>query len=85
MNTEDPVYPDYWHTLHYTVPRVTCYWSLLPPWSELLTLSYPLCHHSVAIYRVLGNSGLKVFAYCSENMSANDILSLLGAHQMWSI
>ena len=24
-------------------------------------------------------------AYCSENMSASDILSLLGAHQMWSI
>ena len=36
-------------------------------------------------YRVLGNCGPKVLGYCSENMSASDILSLLGAHQMWSI
>ena len=37
------------------------------------------------IYRVLGNCGPKVFANCSENMSASNILSLLGACQMWSI
>ena len=36
-------------------------------------------------YRDLGNCGPKVFAYCSKNMSASDLLSILGAHQMWSI
>ena len=35
-------------------------------------------------YRVLGNCGPKVFAFCSKNMSASDFFSILGAHQMWS-
>ena len=37
------------------------------------------------LYRVFHNDGPKVFAYCSKNMITSDILSLLGAHQMWSI
>ena len=35
--------------------------------------------------KVLGNCGPKVCAYCSKNMSSSDFLSILGAHQMWSI
>ena len=37
------------------------------------------------IYRVLGNCGPKVFAYCSPNMSIMGFLCPLGAPQMWSI
>ena len=36
-------------------------------------------------YRVFHIDSPKVFAYCSKNMITSDILSLLGAHQMWSI
>ena len=38
-----------------------------------------------SVYRVFHNDGLEVFAYCSKNMNTSDLLSLLGAHQMWSI
>ncbi len=37
------------------------------------------------IYRVFHIDSPKVFAYCSKNMITSDILSLLGAHQLWSI
>ena len=36
-------------------------------------------------YRVFHNDSPKVFAYCSKSMITSDILSLLGAHQIWSI
>ena len=36
-------------------------------------------------YRVFHNDGPKVFACYSKKMQTSDILSLLGAHQMWSI
>ena len=36
-------------------------------------------------YRVFHIDSPKVFAYCSKNMITSDILSLLGAHKMWSI
>ena len=36
-------------------------------------------------YRVIGNSGPKVIAYCSQNMKIMDFLTPLGAAQMWSI
>ena len=36
-------------------------------------------------YRVFRNDSPKVFAYCSKNMVTNGFLSLLGAHQLWSI
>ena len=36
-------------------------------------------------YRVLDWNLLKVIAYCSKNMSKRDLLSKLGAPQMWSI
>ena len=36
-------------------------------------------------YRVIGNSGPKVIAYCSQNMKIMDFLTPLGAPQMWSI
>ena len=36
-------------------------------------------------YRVFHNSCCKITAYCSYNMCLGDILSRLGAHQMWYI
>ena len=41
-----------------------------------------MCSYS---YRVFHIDSPKVFAYCSKNMSTSVILSLLGAHQLWSI
>ncbi len=48
------------------------------------------CQHQNTIdkgqlYRVFHIDGPKVFAYCSLNMVFSDFLSLLEAHQMWSI
>ena len=40
---------------------------------------------SSCTYRVIGNSGPKVIAYCSQNMKIMDFLTPLGAPQMWSI
>ena len=49
---------------------------------EFYNLQFKLILH---MYRVLGNCGPKVFAYCSQNMSVMDFLCPLGAPQMWSI
>ena len=39
----------------------------------------------IILYRVFHIDSPKVFAYCSKNMITSDILSLMGAHKMWSI
>ena len=38
-----------------------------------------------ALYGDFHDDSTTVLAYCSKNMITSDILSLLGAHQMWSI
>ena len=53
---------------------------------KLLCTSQYLKRKQVMVeYRVFHKDSPKVFAYCSKNMITSDILSPLGAHQMWSI
>ena len=53
--------------------------------SALSLFFYYVCMYVVSTYRVVINWWLKVRLYCDFILSPEDFLSILGAHQMWSI